>query len=539
MGLLGCWANGFTAPVLRRPWFERVHRNIPWLSFVAFYAVLANIPYWFVSREFGFMQLGLFCLQYVTVGLLGLFIPRFLSATLLLAIIFADLLDGVCASFSVPVAESLENLGVVSALSRTRLTCAVAAVLLAALVVATSLFLPGKAFPKNQRRRAAACLSAFGLIIVGADISSIRLATGYLPVSLRSAKGSDGVDLRVLQITRLARIPVSRLVKQARWEAGMRAIQQNDAAPALAVPSATEVAIHRAGIMLSEGNRERPNLVLVVVESWGAAVDSPLRNALVEPYLQPNLLTEYELVQGTVPFDGTTIPGEARELCGSSFGYHLLNATAGELKGCLPDRLAALGYYDIALHGMNGHMFNRYEWYRTIGFQETWFHEGFKHQGMPDCMGPFIGTCDADIATWIGRRLQEDSPQPNFIHWMTLNSHLPVFVPSPLSHGAPCLADLSLTPNTPLCSWYQMIANVHQSVSQIAMGKLDRPTVFIIVGDHAPPFGDPALRNKFSQSDVPYVILLPRSDHYPSKVLLAHNAANLHPGAAKSPRQTP
>jgi hypothetical protein len=122
---------------------------------------------------------------------------------------------------------------------------------------------------------------------------------------------------------------------------------------------------------------------------------------------------------------------------------------------------------------------------------------------------------------------------------MTLNSHLPVFVPSPLSHGAPCLADLSLTPNTPLCSWYQLIANVHQSVSQIAMGKLDRPTVFIIVGDHAPPFGDPALRNKFSQSDVPYVILLPRSDHYPYKALLAHNAANLDPGAAKSPRQTP
>jgi phosphoglycerol transferase MdoB-like AlkP superfamily enzyme len=71
------------------------------------------------------------------------------------------------------------------------------------------------------------------------------------------------------------------------------------------------------------------------------------------------------------------------------------------------------------------------------------------------------------------------------------------------------------------------------------MGKLDRPTAFIIVGDHAPPFGDPALRNKFSQSDVPYVILLPRSDHYPYKALLAHNAANLDPGAAKSPRQTP
>jgi len=86
------------------------------------------------------------------------------------------------------------------------------------------------------------------------------------------------------------------------------------------------------------------------------------------------------------------------------------------------------------------------------------------------------------------------------------------------------LADVSLEPNTPLCSWYQLVVNVHRSVAQLATGNLPRPTVFVIVGDHAPPFGDLARRERFSQTDVPYVILLPRSDRNLSKALLAHNA---------------
>jgi len=52
------------------------------------------------------------------------------------------------------------------------------------------------------------------------------------------------------------------------------------------------------------------------------------------------------------------------------------------------------------------------------------------------------------------------------------------------------------------------------------------------VGDHAPPFGDPARRGRFSQTDVPYVILLPLSDRNLSKTLLTHNAPTPKSGAA-------
>jgi phosphoglycerol transferase MdoB-like AlkP superfamily enzyme len=183
---------------------------------------------------------------------------------------------------------------------------------------------------------------------------------------------------------------------------------------------------------------------------------------------------------------------------------------------------------------MGGSMFSRSTWYRTIGFQEIWFNDRFRQQGLPDCMDAFVGTCDAAIADWIKRRLEVQSADPYFVHWMTLNSHLPLLVPSILPDGAPCLPALSLAPRTPLCSWYQLVANVHQSVSQLAMGALARPTIFVIVGDHAPPFVDTALRNRFSQTVVPYVLLLPRQENNSSSRILAHNTI-LPPEKAPQP----
>jgi phosphoglycerol transferase MdoB-like AlkP superfamily enzyme len=122
---------------------------------------------------------------------------------------------------------------------------------------------------------------------------------------------------------------------------------------------------------------------------------------------------------------------------------------------------------------------------------------------------------------------------------MTLNSHLPVPVPSYLRNAAPCTADIGLQPHTALCSWYQLVENVHRSVAQLATGTLGRPTIFVVVGDHAPPFADPDLRNRFSQSDVPYVVLVPRSEVAPTKLVLAHNASNPTPRPAQPERRTP
>jgi phosphoglycerol transferase MdoB-like AlkP superfamily enzyme len=61
-----------------------------------------------------------------------------------------------------------------------------------------------------------------------------------------------------------------------------------------------------------------------------------------------------------------------------------------------------------------------------------------------------------------------------------------------------------------LCSWFRIVRAVHQSIEQVALRPNSRPTVFILVGDHAPPFGDAALAGQFSQTQVPFVMLTPK-----------------------------
>jgi hypothetical protein len=63
-----------------------------------------------------------------------------------------------------------------------------------------------------------------------------------------------------------------------------------------------------------------------------------------------------------------------------------------------------------------------------------------------------------------------------------------------------------------LCSWYQLEFNVHRSVAELAMREAARPAVFLVVGDHAPPFSSVKPRGLFSDAVVPYVLLEPKVD---------------------------
>ncbi|HZD50057.1 MAG TPA: hypothetical protein VE178_15045, partial [Silvibacterium sp.] len=61
-----------------------------------------------------------------------------------------------------------------------------------------------------------------------------------------------------------------------------------------------------------------------------------------------------------------------------------------------------------------------------------------------------------------------------------------------------------------VCSWYQLVSVVTQSVRDLALAPLGRPTIFVVVGDHAPPFDKDSQRAEFSATQVPYFILLPK-----------------------------
>jgi phosphoglycerol transferase MdoB-like AlkP superfamily enzyme len=204
------------------------------------------------------------------------------------------------------------------------------------------------------------------------------------------------------------------------------------------------------------------------------------------------------------------VPGEARELCHSTEGFGILNATPALTDHCLPALFHARGYENVAIHGFVGQMFYRDAWYPKLGFDESWFGPDLHKLGLPDCPGAFPGTCDTAIAGWISTAfLGERADKPRFIYWVTLNSHLPEPSHPDLPDDGVCATQPALRGSAALCSWFRLVRAVHQSVEQAALAPNARPTVFVLVGDHAPPFSDPDLRAEFSNTEVPFVMLTP------------------------------
>jgi hypothetical protein len=486
------------------------------IFFVAFYAILANVPFWTASPLLGLMRNGLFCLEYAAVGLLALFVPRLFSAGLLFAVIAADLICGVSQTFYLSPAECLRNSSFLYLLSGPRLIIVGAVVVLTLLVTAIAASIPVGKITGIHRWIAAGCLVAFSIVSVSVDFVTVVRGTGKVPNPFRLATPGDSVKSSYYSQLWISRLPMIRLVRNEIKSLEVRNLATEAEPTPLA--SASAAAVGLAGLAGKKSGQEMPNLVVVLLESWGLASDATVRSALAQPYLQPNLVGRYDVHQGTVPFYGATIPGEARELCDSKLGFHLPDATAQDLQSCLPGRLAALGYHNIAVHGMDGHMFNRSTWYSTIGFREEWFRDRFRQLGLQDCVGAFTGTCDAAVAQWIGERLDRQDSSPDFVYWITLNSHLPVPTPAPLPAADSCSITPLLAQQPAFCSWYQLVSNVHHSVAQLAMTELARPTVFVIVGDHAPPFSNPSLRNQFSSEVVPYIVLVPHRRTEPANL---------------------
>jgi hypothetical protein len=489
-----------------------------WIFFVVFYAVLANIPFWYAKQEFKFFHDGWFCLEYAIVGLLALYIPRILAALLLFAVICTDVLCAICETYFLSPAECITNLRSMHEISGSRPVPLITVWVITLIVVAIAAFFPITAIRRNARGRAALCLVGFIAICAGVDgINVIRLHGG-IPNPLKPARPPDAVKLSTFGQLRLVRRTTVRLVYLVVNDAGMAKMEKSyQAAEVFPVESATGQAIKDTGLFAMKDPATEPNVVVVLLESWGLSTDATVRETLTKPYTQPALLARYQVQQGTAPFFGPTVEGEGRELCGSKIGFHLLTAAAKELQDCKPERFAAMGYEDISVHGLDGNMFSRLGWYKHLGFKESLFRDQFRALGLPDCVGAFTGTCDASIAAWIGQRLATTSAMPRFIYWVTLNSHLPVPVPAPLANAAPCSVAASLQTQPPLCSWYQLIENVHESVAQLAMMDESRPTIFVVVGDHAPPFGEAAIRMSFSSSEVPYVLLIPKQLGVPAQ----------------------
>ncbi|MSQ98263.1 MAG: hypothetical protein EXR85_03045 [Xanthomonadales bacterium] len=255
----------------------------------------------------------------------------------------------------------------------------------------------------------------------------------------------------------------------------------------------------------AETGEQFESLILIVVESLGTFNDPGLDRFQLEPLVALADRAGILLDQGSVKFEGSTVPGELRELCGIRLLVVHPDMATLPTENCLPELLGNLGYTTWAIHGFIGTMFSRNRWYPAL-FNTVWFAPELDEQIVEAhrCGIAFHGICDTDVWSLIVELRSKEPASKKFIYWLTLSAHLPVEHPG-MPGSTNCSSFVVLVQNPGLCNLVLQQRQLFTEIAgSIARGELNN-TRLLLVGDHAPPFLNQDTRALFSAKDVPFI----------------------------------
>lgn len=265
-----------------------------------------------------------------------------------------------------------------------------------------------------------------------------------------------------------------------------------------------------------------PNtLYLFIVESWGEIKSNKLMQQRFELFQTPYLSRNFEVETILTPFAGSTVPAELRELCGVR--YLSLHPDVDQLEkaACLPLLAKTEGYTTHALHNYRSSFFMRFSLYPKLGFDQAHFmHEMRERLSQTSyCGKTFRNLCDEHVPRYIRQISQTNAAKKNLYYWLTISSHVPPEPLSPDIEATYCAMPI-LQQARDLCA---LEYRVEKSLTHIATFLTERAAegenyAAIVVGDHAPPFLRLSLRELYSSSHVPAVIITPKNpNHIPMR----------------------
>jgi hypothetical protein len=452
-----------------RPW-----RN--WLAVLGAYVVLPNLPF-LIAGRFIYTERAAINLDYVVLGLLSPLFSKGLNLTLFSVVLLLDILFSTSGVYHFPVADEVRALRSVGHVSLAITIPILLLTILGAWVV-VRLATRWRRISANRGWRE---LTAVLLILVALDLANgLSLGERHRLVPFRIARSSVGTT--AIAVARDFR-PLN-LRRENFWM----------------IESATRNLDGDA----TGGKLAGENVVLVVVESMGAARDAALAAWIEAPVLNEEIRRRYQVKQGTAEFDGSTTFGELRELCGiRGIGMRMAELQPSQTGECLPAKLRAMGYETVAVHGVTSAMFNRNRWYPTLGFDRLVFPENWPRGNPQLCSAQFHAICDADTAQVVHDELIA-ATLPKFVYWLTVESHLQLDDAAMTTLSGECRG---LVPD--VCWMVTTQRNALAQIARIALDPALKPTRFVIVGDHSPPFMLRSKRNLFADRRVPWVELRP------------------------------
>ena len=268
-------------------------------------------------------------------------------------------------------------------------------------------------------------------------------------------------------------------------------------------------AVGDSGLVSATGpGRNAPhNVIIVLAESLGVPEFAQGQAMFAADWDRHEWRARYDVSHGQVDYFGSTTFGELREICGEFGNYAAFDFSRAD---CLPGKMRKVGYQATAVHAFDGNFFQRDEWWPQLKFNREVFGEQLERAGARTCGGIFPGACDVDIPRQIGVMIKQ-SAKPQFVYWVTLNSHLPVLPEATLGTQGCDSADAPLASVSPrLCRLFVVHHNLADAISKMAMDPSLPPTDILIVGDHMPPYFDRQLRSMFNPAQVPWILLRAR-----------------------------
>lgn len=362
----------------------------------------------------------------------------------------------------------------------------------------------------------------FLVVEAGKVLIVVSLGAASMYLAVRKTRGTRVVMATCLAATILLTLLDMALSANAFRERDSYSLNINIAASSLnnlrlAISTADRVghaqriqASESAGKVLGAARQDTgeqfQTLILINVESLGEFASPELHGFQMAPIWALENQAGVVLDTGVVPFEGSTVPGELRELCGIRLLAVHPDTTILPADECLPAVLGDGGYRTWAIHGFIGTLFSRNRWYPALRFDNIWFAPELDDRidSADRCGIAFHGICDADVWELIVELKSSEPDTRKFVYWLTLSAHLPVENPGQTG-STECSSFGELMEDPELCKLVLQQRDLFSRIAgSVRRGELSNSRI-VLVGDHSPPFLDNETRSLFSPENVPFV----------------------------------
>jgi phosphoglycerol transferase MdoB-like AlkP superfamily enzyme len=254
--------------------------------------------------------------------------------------------------------------------------------------------------------------------------------------------------------------------------------------------------MHYGSPVLKSQSGNRPNILLIALESIRSSATSPYNSAPKIRNLTPNL---YQLSQSGILVEHaySTVPHTSKALvgilCGQfpRLGIDIVEANPGGLPvTCLPKLLSQVGYHTAFFQSALGEFENRHGLTTNMGFHETYTQEQLPNQSYKKLS--YVGMDDYIMLKpsidWMKRQVKHG--HPFFISMLTVVSHHPYLTPEAERNHYHELAFVNEAFSAYLASVSYTDRFIGHLIREMQQAGLMENTIVIITGDHGEAFAE-------------------------------------------------